>query len=293
MSNIPATPRQGSESPPITHRGAQPSASAARWRPRMKTILAPLILAVLGLALLVWAYTLYPRGTALSTPPNSSLEIDTTFSIGFVGYGTRQESSTTAAMFVTVSLPSGLTRPPAGKATAHLSVEPPSQITFWHCLPPHCTRPLGKPIRGILTEALAFNSAGEADFWFFVKHGNFGAAYNGVTAAAAIPAVIYNGPGKPLLAIAVHIPSAGSYDWSSFPTAKTTSDTGDWVEPLANGYTPGRAAVGINYSAQSWDDFKNFVAGALFALGGGSILAAVIEAVHTRDWDVIRALRSQ
>jgi hypothetical protein len=150
----------------------------------------PLGLAVLGLALLVAAFALYPRTTELPTPPYSTLQVSAAFHIFGIEYSVYQKSPTTAEMKVSVVLPSGTTQP-AHAPTAQLGVGLPSGITFWHCPTRPCTGPQGRPIRRPWTEPLAFNSAGEANAEFFVKARNFGVISDGVTAAAAIPAVYY------------------------------------------------------------------------------------------------------
>jgi hypothetical protein len=60
---------------------------------------------------------------------------------------------------------------------------------------------------------------------------------------------------------------------------------------VSRGTTAGREAAGIDQAAEASDNFMSFLARALLALGGAAILAAVLEAVHTCDWDLIRALR--
>jgi hypothetical protein len=53
---------------------------------------------------------------------------------------------------------------------------------------------------------------------------------------------------------------------------------------VSRGTTAGREAAGIDQAAEASDNFMSFLAGALLALGGAAILAAVLGAVHTRDW---------
>jgi hypothetical protein len=62
-----------------------------------------------------------------------------------------------------------------------------------------------------------------------------------------------------------------------------TGTTAQWQQDVASGDTPGRVAVGINHSAQTRDDIKIFIAGALLGIAGGAIIAAVQEAMHLRD----------
>ncbi len=121
-----------------------------------------------------------------------------------------------------------------------------------------------------------------------MKAGHFGETFDGVNAYAAIPDITYRGPGKPYLEAAYHIPSAASYDWSSVPTEEVGRSVAVWEEPIPPGETAALVAVGINHAAQTDDENKTFIAGALVALAGAAILTAVIEAVHVHDWAALR-----
>jgi hypothetical protein len=127
------------------------------------------------------------------------------------------------------------------------------------------------------------NGAETATAHLFVKAHSFGIASNGISTSAAIPEVLYQGLGTPFLLTLYQIPSASSYDWSASPTSVVTGTTAQWQQDVASGDTPGRVAVGINHSAQTRDDIKIFIAGALLGIAGGAIIAAVQEAMHLRD----------
>jgi hypothetical protein len=122
---------------------------------------------------------------------------------------------------------------------------------------------------------------------FLVKAGSFGVTYNSVTAAAAIPEILLlghsaeSGPGN--LSVVYNLPSASSYDWSSDPTSSVTNSQAAWDETVIGDDTPGRAVVGINHAAQSDDDTRTFIAGALLGLAGGALLSGVQEALHAND----------
>ena len=120
-----------------------------------------------------------------------------------------------------------------------------------------------------------------------------GAARYGVRTSAAIPDVVYNGNKGAFLEVSYPIPSAARYDWSSLPVAAASRARAYWEEPIPAGETAGRIAVGVDQAAKANDDKKAFWAGALIALAGAAILTAATEVVHTRDWDLIRALRSR
>jgi hypothetical protein len=87
------------------------------------------------------------------------------------------------------------------------------------------------------------------------------------------------------LLVSYKIPSSGSYDWSSFQPQSFTKDFVVWAEDFPVGDTQSRVAAGINYDAQGKDDFRSFLAGAVFALAGAAILAAFQEVLHSGEKD--------
>jgi len=123
----------------------------------------------------------------------------------------------------------------------------------------------------------------EAHLNLLVKASSYGAIYNGVTASVAIPEIYYHGGGTPTFLIIFAIPSASSYDWSSYPPFTVDQSSATWDEELNNGVTPARVAVGLNPAAQESKDRLTFIAGALLGLGGGALLSAVQEALHASD----------
>jgi hypothetical protein len=288
MPDTPAAHGPGPKSPPPDRPHDTPPTSAWLKRSTLKT-LAPLALAVLGLALLVAALKLYPRTTERPTPSFADLYVTTTARIASVTYTVRQVSPTLARVRVSVNSD---TAPHAGTGVT-LALEPPPGTFFHDCPHPACTISAGRPGYAYWAKHLTFrpaqgtNSAATADF--FVKAGHFGASFDGVNAYAAIPDITYQGPGRPYLEAAYHIPSAASYDWSSVPTEEVDGSVAVWEEPISPGETAALAAVGINHAAQTGDDNKTFIAGALVALAGAALLTAVIEAVHARDWAALRA----
>ena len=79
------------------------------------------------------------------------------------------------------------------------------------------------------------------------------------------------------------IPAAASYDWPSFQPEGFQDGRVIWAEDLSSNDTQSRVAVGINYSAQTRDDFMIFLAGALVGLMGGALIGAVQEFWNARD----------
>lgn len=233
--------------------------------------------------LLLTAFMLYPSTTEAPSPPYSRLWLTTTFPISYIIYKVFQVSPGTAEIRVLVQLRPGVTGSPGGAPTAHVSVSPPFGIFFRDCPAPACT--VFSQSYSEWTVPLDFRTSEAATANFFVEAHNFGLSYNGVTASAAIPEVIYQGPTKTqvYLLAGYPIPSAPSYDWSSFPTAATNNSNALWQEALTNGDTAGRTAVGLNHAGQSSVDNKTFFAGALLGLAGGAILSAVQEALHPGD----------
>ena len=283
------------ERPVPERQGDKPDLPARDKRSRWETILAPLVFAILGVAMIVAGFTMYPRTSEAPAPDFPTfMQVTSHFPIHLVNYLVIPLSSGKTEIEILVDLPAGMAHPPAHKPAALFVFAPPSGVSLWHCPRLPCTGPVGTQVSGSWGQTLTFNSmsgsAGEATTYFFVKGPNFGITSNGVTAAAALPQFFWNGPGQPLLYAGYGIHSATAYDWS--PPAAPANGSALWIEPLAKGYTAGLTATGVDHSAQSFRDFIIFLAGALIALGGGAILAAIVEALHSRDWDTIRALRS-
>lgn len=284
MPETPTAQSPAPESPPPGPEGDPPPLPAAGKRSRRK-VLTPLALAVLGLALFLLAIILYPPATGVRAPPYSRLGISAKFPIALIGLNVLQVSPTVAEMKIDVKLPAGVAAPPAGAPPAELVVAPPLGTVFRNCPAPFC-----KILPGVLPGSLwgvplAFSpvgSTGQATANFFVKASSFGVAFNGTNASAAIPEVLYQGVGKPMLLVAYQIPSAASYDWSSFPTAAVSDTTATWQEDLVRLDTPGRAAVGISPAGQANHDRLALFAGTLLGIAGGALVAAVQEALHGR-----------
>ena len=281
----PESPLAGS--PPPRPPEDAPLLPAKHKRSSGKKILTPLVLAVLGLLLFLLVIIFYPSAvTDVRTPPYSRLGLETRFPIALIGLTVVQVSPAIAEMKISVELPAGTTAPPAGPPAA-LVVAPALGTAFRDCPAPFCLTVPGPLPGSEWGMTLAFSSVGgspgKATVDFFVKARSFGVAYNGITASAAIQEFIYRGPGTPIFLVGYDIPSAASYDWSSFPTAAVNNRTASWQEDLTTVDSPGRAAVGINPAGQANHDNKTFIAGALVGLAGAAILSAIQEALHASD----------
>jgi hypothetical protein len=241
-------------------------------------------LAVLGLALLVAAFMLYPRTAEPSAPASTRLDITSPSNyvsshIAAISYKVDQVHPDVARL--TISLAVDI-RGPYGSVKALLAVTPPAGTTLLDCSRLHCN---GKTWGA----RLSFTSHGVATAHVFVKAPNFGVASNGVTVAAAIPEIAFTGSKGANLIATYHIPSADNYDWSSDPPSTLSNSGAAWTEAVLpgsiynSGDTAGRVASGINHTAQANDDTKTFIAGALLGLAGGALLSAVQEALHASD----------
>ncbi len=288
MSQIPTAENMKPEHPgpegPGTSRRRDPLAPHRRLT--QKEILGPLVMGGIGLMLLALAVILYPSAQAgLPSPPYAGLQIRTSFPLGYVYFSVLQISKAAAEIKMTVMLPVGTLEPPAHAPTAALVVETPIGTSFRDCPAASCRPIPDTPHRFLWYAPLSFdyvwNSTGEANADFFVKARSFSVAANGVAASVAIPEVIYTGPGNPILLADYQIPSAASYNWSSFQPYEIWNETARWQVDLASGDTPARTAFGTNYSGQASDDLRTFVAGALIGLAGAAILSAIQEALRT------------
>jgi hypothetical protein len=298
MPDEPATQSPEPESPARATPGAPPSTKRSRsvLKTVLKTWWVPLTLAVLGLGLFYAGRGLYPKKTSESPSASYSiLYVKTTVpEIIAVKYNVYQISPGIARVRVWVV--SKL--PQAAGRHAKVTLLPPAGTYFREC-PPPCGIIQADPPGATWTKTVTFGYVSEllpylsARTDFFVKARHFGVNFNDVNVSAAIPDVVYNGNKGAFLEVSYPIPSAARYDWSSLPVAAADRARAYWEEPIPAGETAGRIAVGVDQAAKANDDKKAFWAGALIALAGAAILTAATEVVHTRDWDLIRALRSK
>jgi hypothetical protein len=256
-----------------------PRSSAEHKRPRWGRFWTPIVLTILGVGLFAFALFLYPsEATEAPTPAYSRLLIGATFPVTDIVYDSYQISSVAAEIQVTAfASENTLLHLPAAKRIVVLIFSPPPGINFRNCSSPACTE--SGPY-ATWSARLTFNSSQSTTADFFVTAPSFGVADNGLTASAAIPDVVLQDPKESILLAGYQISDASSYDWSAFPTNRVSQSYALWQEALADGDTPGRAAVGINNARQSSDNNKTFFAGALLGLAGAAILSAVQETLN-------------
>jgi hypothetical protein len=271
---------------------SQPTSKARGRRLWWKSYRLPIILVAIGLAMLFAGYFMYPSVSELPSPGYSQLVIASKIPIGTIQYGAEQVSARVAKVTIRVSLPPG-----ASGGAAKLTVFLPFGDSFLGCYLPSChdQTPAGSYLIKQLTFGAAsgsFQIVQAAPLTFEVNASHFGVAFNGVTASAVIPDVEYFYAGRARFDLAAlltgyEIPSARSYDWSSFePQGFDEHGFVVWTENLAVGDTQSRVAVGNNHGAQRNDDLRVFLAGAVVALAGAVILAAAQEALHAGDKEI-------
>lgn len=270
--------------------GSGPHHDWLRNRPLWKKILAPIVLAVISGLLFLAAIALYSSPGELSSPSYATLNITSTFSISAIYYRVSQASPSIAKISIILILAPGVRHPPANHPAPSFFLWAPPGIAFHNCPVHYCHRTSSTTVywsayMKFFTEGYRSGYlTGEASANVFVSAHNFGYTFNSVTAAAAIPQVVYNGPGTPTLQTKYdNAPLASSYDWSALPTQFVNSTSAFWDEPVTGGSSPGRVAVGINQANQAKNSNKTFFAGALIGLAGGALLAAAQEALHAND----------
>jgi hypothetical protein len=248
---------------------------------------AAVILACIGLAMLVTAFFLYPRTSEAPIPgyPELAIYASSSVAVENIEYNVEQISATSAHVLVTVDLF-------PYEPTRGLSLEftLPSGTVFVNCHPSACDKG-NLAIPGHQNEPLIFHrgsSGPSADANFVVKAGHYGLTSDGLTTSVVIPQVNMqtydHNRTEPMLTAVMWVPSGTSYDWSAFaPIGLGTART-IWQEQIASdGFTPSRVVIGINHAAQTRHDTLVLVAGILFGVGGGALVAAAQEALHAND----------
>jgi hypothetical protein len=287
MTEKPTVRTAEPESQPHSSEGSSPPAATAK-RSRRKKILVPAVLTVIGLAILLAGFLMYPRRGEPAPPINASVTISgsaTMPPIWFIYYTVDQVRPDVASVTVRL-LPSVSRVAPGARATVILDA---GGAAIMNCSP-SC-----HPAFGSAAAVVKFGSrtatAPTPTAHFLVKAHSFGVTANGVTAAAAFPDITFSGVHQqPLLMMDYQIPAANTYDWSANPTIGLSKSHATWEEPVipsnqqqrlgAGGLTPTRVATGINHTAETNDNTLTLVAGVLFGLGGGALVAAVQEALH-------------
>jgi hypothetical protein len=260
MSEPPGAQSAEPESPQAAQ-DRTPPASPIGERPKWKKFLSSIILGGIGLLLLLFAVLLYtPAPSEPSNPGLPRLNIFTDASVGDIYYKVTRTTASEAQLKIMLFANPG----PASWATVEL-------------LPPDGT--------AILERTAPFEPATDArsaTVEFFESAVDLGVVFDGVNASVAIPIVFFGGAGNPQMLVEFDIPSASSYDWSSFPTSGTTSNKAWWLINLSNyNTTQGRVVVSTDYARQASDTDRTFFAGALLGLAGAAILAGIQELLHT------------
>ena len=287
-----STPTRSPEShePPVSPQVSQLSAPMTHGRPRLKKLLIPLVLFALGVLLAVLGYfVVYPTPeTGIPSPSYSHITIATSVPIRSVAVriGKVDEATGSVSNFsVWVFLPDDASIPPV-KSKEALTVQLPTGADFHDCA--SCVNDFWPfPIESFATEKLVFQkwySLLVAKVSFKVTPSDFGVSFYDIDAYAAIPEITLKGPrlGQfPQVTTIFSIPSASSYDWSSFrpQAAGNSTVTRTGILPISNA-TTGRTTVGIDHAREANDSTLAFFAGALIGLAGAAILSAAQEALH-------------
>jgi hypothetical protein len=261
----------------------------ARRRWRSKKFSKPLILAGIGVVFLLGALWLYSSPAELPAPSFATIQLKSSFSISGIRYDVSQPSPSIAKITIYVELPGNVVRTPAKAPAADLWLEVPPGITFETCPPDACRfDPNDKEYTWLQTLDFKYedpdDNSGEAIATFSVKAHSFGYAYNDINASAAIPRVVFLGPGavQPVLYTEYDVAAANSYQWSTLQPQLINANEVRWDEPVTSA-AQGIVAVGVNDANQTRDNTETFISGALIGLAGGALLAAIQEFLHRND----------
>ena len=270
--------------------GACGDEAQKRWWRRKS--LKPAALAVIGVLSALGAFALYSSPSEPSAPSIATIQLKSTLSIAAILYDVTQSqvSPSIAKVTIYVQLPSDVVHAPAKAPPANLWLEAPAGISFKTC-PADACRLDPNESQYIWSQALDFkyedfdSNSGEAIATFFVKARNFGYASNDTNASAAIPRVVFLGPGSvtPILYAEYNVTSAVGYDWSTFQPELTNASEIRWDEPVTGGATQGIVTAGINQASQARDNIKTFLAGAFIGVAGGALVAALQETLPSNE----------
>jgi hypothetical protein len=257
---------------------ANPPAVTTRRRPRWKKILVPVVLAVIGLALLLAGFLIYPRRAGFPAPVSDFVNISSKSSyvnahMGLIYYTVDQVHPDVARVTIDVQMGSHVPRGP--RLSIQLDVLGAATVT--HCSP-SCSE---VDVAPAVLDTEPYFQYGTATAYFSLKARSLEVAANGATAEVAFPGLYFTGTKPASLILSYDIPSGNSYDWSPNPPDFFSGSSAAWYDNVALGHeTPSLVATGINHTAQTHDSTLTLVVGILFGIAGGALVAAVQEALH-------------
>lgn len=289
---------QGQQFPPSSATGdsVRPRNGRSRWPPkkmqwRPGKLSKHLALAVIGLGFLAGGLLmyLYAAPGELASPPFTTIQLQSTFSIAEILYDVSEPASSITKITIYVQLPAGQLHVPAKAPVADLWLEVPPGTAFQTCPPDSCRfDPNEKEYTWLQPLDFKYedsdSKSGEAIATFSVKAHSLGYAANYINASAAIPRVVFPGPGAggSTFYTLYNVTSADSYDWSTFQPQLASASEVLWSEPVTSA-AEGKVAIGANQANETRENYETLFAGALIGLAGGALLAAVQEWLHRND----------
>ncbi len=180
-----------------------------------------MVLAVVGLAILLAGWLLYPSSAGNPTPGYSELILQSAVPVNYIQYGVNRVSAGSASISVSVVF---LAKTAVPARAAKLAVYLPIGDTFAHCHGGGChVLATGQQETSYWVQALTFrpsSSGPAATVDFAVKAADFGATFDGVDASAAIPEVRYCCAAKVLPVLQAGYPSAQPANMTGPPTSR-------------------------------------------------------------------------
>ncbi len=242
----------------------------------LDAVVTPLVLTTIGVICVVFAWLLLPNRPEVTSPPTTTVSVESTAPVGLITYSVSRQSDDRAALSVELDVFPGTPNYPPKT--------PASVLVFL----PQGTRPVTCPrlkcIHLLKTyswhENLRFDEVGSASVRIEVRGHDFGYRANGAAAAVALPRVTYRSAANSQVQTHVALPGASGYDWSSYPTSFVEDRQAVWDTSVNAGEVPARIATGVNRAAVAHDERMTFVGGAVVGLAGGAIIGAVQESLH-------------
>jgi hypothetical protein len=263
--------------------------SSAGNHPRRRRMPIPLILAIIGLALLPLAAWLLPGTDQQLAPQQAFVSITSDVPIQTALYQVDNEGP--SLYLLIINLQASVYPDPANDHM-ELKVLLPPGLQFKPCSSPN-SQCIGNPIlsadssQGPGVQAtwqnLGFNHPYEyAEAQIMVQGQDFGYATNRTEESVSLPELYINhgSDNFPLSVTYWGLPSPQKYDWSSRPPSEETRSYSIWTEEVAGGYQPPEMAVGVDHSAQDQESTDTFLAGAIVGVAGAALIGALQEFLH-------------
>jgi hypothetical protein len=223
------------------------------------------------------SYAIRPDRADVIGPAFSSVLVESEAPIAILDFEVHRDEPDTSTVFISAKVfTGGSGAPPDGSIffTFPRDAEPAECVEPRPCL--HLKDSY------FWTAALKYDDLGSATVTIPVRGERYAFDDNGVSAAAALPEVEYQGNPDSQLNVKYAMDDPSAYDWTGIPPSVLRPGFIVWTEQVDDGRVDPQVVTGLDRTAANRDRSSEFLAGALIGVAGGAVVGALQEALNVR-----------